>query len=68
MISLNTPAGNSHAGLTGLGVFRPTRVVPNSEVIEAIDSSDEWIRERSGIIERRFAESHETAADRKSVV
>jgi 3-oxoacyl-[acyl-carrier-protein] synthase-3 len=62
MITLKTPAGNSHAGLIGLGVYRPTRVVPNSEVIEAIDSSDEWIRERSGIIERRFAQSHETAA------
>jgi 3-oxoacyl-[acyl-carrier-protein] synthase-3 len=35
-------------------------VVPNSEVVEAIDSSDEWIQQRSGIIERRWALPDET--------
>lgn len=62
MSSLKTPALNAHAGLVGLGVYRPTRVVPNAEIIDAIDSSDEWIRERSGIIERRFAGADETVA------
>ena len=62
MISLKTPETVSHSGLIGLGVYRPERVVPNSEIIDAIDSSDEWIRERSGIIERRFAREDETAA------
>lgn len=62
MSSLKTPALNAHAGLTGLGIYRPTRVVPNVEIIDAIDSSDEWIRERSGIIERRFAGPDETVA------
>lgn len=62
MSSLKTPALNAHAGLVGLGVYRPTRVVPNAEIIDAIDSSDEWIRERSGIIERRFASADETVA------
>ena len=32
----------------GIGAYRPSRVIPNSEVIEAIDSSDEWIQQRSG--------------------
>jgi 3-oxoacyl-[acyl-carrier-protein] synthase-3 len=35
-------------------------VVTNAEICEHIDSNDEWIRTRSGIIERRFAEPHET--------
>ncbi|MEY4312384.1 MAG: hypothetical protein RLZZ571_1154 [Actinomycetota bacterium] len=62
MTNLNTPQTNSHAGLIGLGIYRPSKVVPNSEIVDAIDSSDEWIRERSGIIERRFASADETAA------
>ena len=31
----------------------PPRVVPNAEIVEAIDSSDEWIQQRSGHHERR---------------
>jgi 3-oxoacyl-[acyl-carrier-protein] synthase-3 len=48
------------ATLLGLGVYRPRRVVPNSEIVEAIDSSDEWIQQRSGIKSRRFAGEDET--------
>ena len=44
-----------HARISGIGGYRPKRIVPNSEIVERIDSSDEWIRERSGIIERRWA-------------
>lgn len=46
--------------VSGIGVYRPKRVVTNQEVAPLINSSDEWIRERSGIIERRFASSDET--------
>lgn len=45
-----------------VGSYRPSRVVTNEEICQRIDSSDEWIRERSGIIERRWAE-HESVAD-----
>jgi 3-oxoacyl-[acyl-carrier-protein] synthase-3 len=48
------------ATLLGLGVYRPRRVVPNSEVIGPIDSSDEWIQQRSGIRSRRRASDDET--------
>jgi len=41
--------------ILGVGSYRPTRVVPNAEVVEAINSSDEWIQQRSGIKERRWA-------------
>ncbi|MFT4009083.1 MAG: beta-ketoacyl-ACP synthase III [Nocardioidaceae bacterium] len=48
------------AAILGLGSYRPRRIVPNSEIVEAIDSSDEWIQQRSGIKARRFAEPDET--------
>jgi 3-oxoacyl-[acyl-carrier-protein] synthase-3 len=41
--------------ILGLGVYRPTRVVDNDEVSVPINSSDDWIRQRSGIVTRRFA-------------
>jgi 3-oxoacyl-[acyl-carrier-protein] synthase-3 len=43
-----------------VGGYRPSRVVPNSEIVDLIDSSDEWIRTRSGIVERRWANDEET--------
>ncbi|MEU9191150.1 beta-ketoacyl-ACP synthase III [Streptomyces sp. NPDC048484] len=46
--------------IVGLGAYRPARIVYNDEVIRSIDSSDEWIRRRSGIVSRRFAEPDET--------
>ncbi len=46
--------------MLGIGTYRPRRVVPNSELVDAIDSSDEWIQQRSGIKERRFAGPDET--------
>jgi 3-oxoacyl-[acyl-carrier-protein] synthase-3 len=54
-----TPRG-PEARLLSLGVYRPERVVTNEEVLERIDSSDEWIRSRSGIVTRRFAGPDET--------
>ena len=38
----------------------PPASIPNSEVVEAIDSSDEWIQQRSGIKQRRWATPEET--------
>ena len=60
MTKLANSNGASHARLMGVGAYRPGRVVTNDEVCQYIDSSDEWIRARSGIVERRFAEPHET--------
>lgn len=54
------PVGAPHAAVLGLGVHRAQRIVPNSEVIAAIDSSDEWIQQRSGIKERRWVGPDET--------
>jgi 3-oxoacyl-[acyl-carrier-protein] synthase-3 len=49
-----------HSAVLGLGLHRASRVVPNAEIVDAIDSSDEWIQQRSGIIERRWATPEET--------
>ncbi len=61
--ALTTSTGVEFARIMGVGGYRPERVVPNSEVIEKINSSDEWIRERSGIISRRFAAPDESVVD-----
>jgi 3-oxoacyl-[acyl-carrier-protein] synthase-3 len=53
--TLNGQVGAAQAAILGIGTYRPTRVVPNAELVDAIDSSDEWIQQRSGIRERRFA-------------
>ena len=60
MTTLNTDQGAPYAGILGVGAYRPARVVPNSEIVDAIDSSDEWIQQRSGIKTRRFADDSET--------
>ena len=58
--TLATQQGAEHSALLGVGAYRPSRVVPNSEIVGAIDSSDEWIQQRSGIRERRWATEEET--------
>lgn len=60
MTTLGSVRGAPHTRLMGVGSYRPSRVIPNSEVIEAIDSSDEWIQQRSGIKQRRWATEEET--------
>ena len=61
--SLVAGDGARYARIWGVGGYRPERVVPNSELVERIDSSDEWIRERSGIVSRRYAAPEETVVD-----
>ncbi len=60
MAGLGSASGAPHAAILGIGAYRPTRVIPNSEVVDAIDSSDEWIQQRSGIKQRRWATPDET--------
>jgi 3-oxoacyl-[acyl-carrier-protein] synthase-3 len=42
--------------------YTPARIVTNADFEQTLDTSDQWIRERSGIRERRYAEDHETIA------
>ncbi|GAA2738892.1 ketoacyl-ACP synthase III [Pedococcus aerophilus] len=61
--TITAPSGATYSRILGVGGYRPERVVWNSELVEAIDSSDEWIQERSGIKSRRFAAKDETVVD-----
>ncbi|MDQ3276512.1 MAG: ketoacyl-ACP synthase III [Actinomycetota bacterium] len=58
--TIKASSGAGAASILGIGAYRPRRVVTNAEICEHIDSTDEWIRTRSGIIERRFCEVDET--------
>ncbi|WP_291272167.1 3-oxoacyl-[acyl-carrier-protein] synthase III C-terminal domain-containing protein [Geothrix sp.] len=49
--------------ITGTGVGLPTHVVTNAALAGIMDTSDEWIRTRSGIQERRYAESGQGSTD-----
>ena len=53
----------SESSILSVGVYRPSRLVPNSEIVDAIDSSDEWIIQRTGIESRRFASADESVVD-----
>lgn len=44
--------------IAGIGYFVPERVVPNDELTTYMDTSDEWIQERTGIKQRRYADKH----------
>lgn len=51
------------AKIAGIGHYVPEKVVSNHELSQYMDTSDEWIRERTGIESRRYAEKHhETTA------
>jgi 3-oxoacyl-[acyl-carrier-protein] synthase-3 len=56
-------ANGRRIGITGLGVNVPERVFTNKDLEQYVDTSDEWIVERTGIRERRFAEQNEALTD-----
>src|SRR6476661_2876371 len=49
--------------ITGLGCHVPERVLTNDELATLVDTNDEWIRERTGIRERRIAREDEALTD-----
>lgn len=51
------------AVVAGVGHYLPERVVPNSEFEKSLDTSDEWIRARSGIEQRHFAAEGQTTSN-----
>jgi 3-oxoacyl-[acyl-carrier-protein] synthase-3 len=61
--SLKQAVGHPYTRILGVGAARGDLVVPNSELVEAIDSSDEWIRQRTGIITRTRASKGVDAID-----
>ena len=64
MVKFRASTGAAFSRIMSVGAYRPDRVVTNAEICEMIDSSDEWIRERSGIRERRWAAPDQSVVDR----
>jgi 3-oxoacyl-[acyl-carrier-protein] synthase-3 len=52
-----------HARITGTGSFAPKKIITNHDLAKLVDTSDEWIIERTGIRERRIAEKGQTTSD-----
>jgi 3-oxoacyl-[acyl-carrier-protein] synthase-3 len=53
----------TQARILAFGGYQPERVVSNDVLSEKVDTNDEWIRSRVGIVERRFAAPGETLTD-----
>ena len=51
------------AAIVGTGSYLPERVLTNTDLAKMVDTSDEWIRTRTGIRERRIARDGETSSD-----
>ncbi|HEX5323880.1 MAG TPA: beta-ketoacyl-ACP synthase III [Capsulimonadaceae bacterium] len=51
------------AGIVGTGSYVPTKIITNFDLEKRLDTSDEWIRSRTGISERRIAAPHEATSD-----
>lgn len=63
MTGSTTPAGAWPVAIAGLGVRLPDRVVTNDDLAEVLDTSDEWIRTRTGIRQRHVAAPEEATSD-----
>ena len=56
-------ANGRRIGITGMGVHVPERVFTNDDLAQFVDTSDEWIVERTGIRERHFATEEQALTD-----
>jgi len=54
---------NGAISITGIGAYAPARVVTNDDLSEMMETSDEWIVERTGIRERRIAGDEQALSD-----
>lgn len=52
-----------NAGIVGIGRFLPEKIVTNADLEKIMDTSDEWIRTRTGIEERRIADDNTNSSD-----
>ncbi len=52
-----------YSQIAGCGSYLPSRIVTNAELAKRVDTTDEWIRQRTGIRERRVADDNELTSD-----
>jgi 3-oxoacyl-[acyl-carrier-protein] synthase-3 len=67
MNDASAAAPRHRAHVTGWGRYAPAQVLTNADLERIVDTSDEWIRSRTGIRERRVAAAHETTASMGAV-
>jgi len=60
---VNSPRPVAGARVMSFGGYQPANVVTNDELAARVDTTDEWIRSRVGIVSRRYAAPDETVAD-----
>jgi 3-oxoacyl-[acyl-carrier-protein] synthase-3 len=60
---IGNATSNGRVSITGVGANAPERVMKNDELAQIVDTSDEWIVERTGIRERRVAAPEEALSD-----
>jgi len=60
---IGNATSNGRVSITGIGSYAPQRVMTNAELAQIVDTSDEWIVERTGIRERRVAAADEALSD-----
>ncbi len=60
---IGNATSNGRVSITGIGSNAPQRVMKNDELAQIVDTSDEWIVERTGIRERRVAAPEEALSD-----
>jgi len=63
MATLVQPTGPAHTRILSVGAARGDLDVPNDDLVGPIDSSDEWIRQRTGIVQRKRASAEIEAVD-----
>ncbi|HOQ21641.1 MAG TPA: beta-ketoacyl-ACP synthase III [Microbacterium sp.] len=61
--ALHQPTGPAHTRIYAYGAARGEKIVPNDDLVGPIDSSDEWIRQRTGIVTRTRANAETTAIE-----
>src|SRR5262245_50896475 len=60
---IRRPEAMRGATITGTGMYVPDRVLTNRDLEHMVETSDEWIRERTGIRERRIAAPDQASSD-----
>lgn len=61
--TLRQQQGPTGSRILGVGSFQPERIVTNDDLSKIMETDDQWIRDRVGIIERRFADKDESLVD-----
>lgn len=60
---MKAPTGAPYARILGLGEHRPAAVVSNDDLAARVDTNDQWIRDRVGVVTRRIAAPDESVVD-----